>query len=95
MKPSHLAALAIAALTGGLIGGQAAPSEVAAMHAIGGIPSKALPPIPLSLRSGYLLDTRCFTGIDRHPASWQHLNQRQIRLRRRRKNASGNKKAFV
>lgn len=96
MKPSHLAALCLAGLG---IGGMSAASTA--------IPNVAaeLRPSPTNKHAVAAADRACEIAlrydierggfpITMHPVSWRKLNQRQLRLNRRRAHAAGKRHAF-
>lgn len=90
MKPSHLAALMLTAISGGLIGGQSAQAQTELV-----IKRDAVTPTShgMDLLYRYLMSAP--VGIEHHPASWRKLNQRQLRRNRRRANAAGARNAFA
>lgn len=90
MKPSHLAALMLTAISGGLIGGQSAQAQTELV-----IKKDAV--MPSALKSQILMQNllRAPVGIEYHAASWRKLNQRQLRRNRRRAHAAGARNAFA
>ena len=90
MKPSHLAALCLAAISGGLIGGQSSHAQTELV-----IKRDAITPTSHGMDLLYRNLLRAPVGIEYHAVSWRKLNQRQLRRNRRRAHAAGARNAFA
>jgi len=91
MKPSHLATIMLAAVSGGLVGGaHAVPQSAIVIQANR---NAVMPKTHVQLIMEQSM--RGTFGIESIAASWHKKNQRQIRIANRRKHAAGFENAFA